>query len=300
MKTLSEIATDIVDKMLSEGVETQGYVIKPIEDISDFLYYAEDVWNMLEMSYHDIGGLQTYRNYNDFYRKRPYMEVVVKNNELLACATYRRIESSLKMVAIGCNQTPEGKLALQQIIQHNITHNDLHYWAEVSGAIEYYFKKHQGFPIPNTLAAEVLQVRPSQIILSNRDAVHYERPIGPQGEYYEKMIYGFKNEEIYKKTLAEVDNYSQFMEEVNNIKESTVRYTVKQAIYIIENIYRAHEEDGFNELVPSWHKALLDSLSTLHNAPEQTETVQDYIKYCEYLLSDMQILEMKQMPINNG
>ena len=46
----------------------------------------------------------------------------------------------------------------------------------------------------------------------------------------------------------------------NNNQENVHNYTVKQAIYIIENIYRAHEEDGFNELIPSWEKALKPAL----------------------------------------
>jgi hypothetical protein len=41
------------------------------------------------------------------------------------------------------------------------------------------------------------------------------------------------------------------------------QYNLKQIIYIVDNIYRAHEEDGFNELIPSWHKALNDCLSII-------------------------------------
>ena len=60
------------------------------------------------------------------------------------------------------------------------------------------------------------------------------------------------------------------------------RYSVKQAMYIVENIYRAHEEDGFNELIPSWYEALIKSMEVLKTA-EQTQTVIDYIEYCNYV-----------------
>lgn len=58
------------------------------------------------------------------------------------------------------------------------------------------------------------------------------------------------------------------MNDVNKIEESKQLciYSPKQAIYIIENIYRLHEEGGYNELIPKWHKALKDSLDSLYYA----------------------------------
>lgn len=266
-----------------------------VDTKQEFLKYAVSVWNILTLSYRNLGGLKSYRDYQDFLRKQHYLRIVLDNNgNVIACATYRRIEDSYKMVAIGCNQEANGKEALQQIIQYDIENIDLHCWAEVSGAIEHYFKKHNGYPMPNTLASEILNVPETNILLSNKDNVHYERPIGPNQEYYLKMIFGIKNEEVYKKAIAEVENYGKFMEEVNNsqtLTESNTKYNLKQAMYIIDNIYRAHEEDEFNELIPSWHKALIDSMETLQLCPKN-KMIEDYIQYCNYLLEDMQVLEL--------
>lgn len=298
----------IIKETVNDLINTHGYLTKrkeinigniiTISDKNDFEQWYKKVWDLLSKSYEDIGGIKTYHSINDFYRKQHLIELIVdENSNLLACATYRRIEGSLKLVATGCDQTQKGKLALQQIIQNNIINADLQYWAEVSGAIEYYFKKHNGYPMPNTLASEILQISPNQITLSKTDKVHYDRPIGPNGEIYTKMIFGIKNEEIFKKAIQEVENYGSFMREVNNINESITIYTVKQAIYIIENIYRAHEEDGYNELIPSWHEALVNSLETLKNISEKNETIEDYINYGEYLLEDMQILEIHELAL---
>ena len=71
-------------------------------------------------------------------------------------------------------------------------------------------------------------------------------------------------------------------------------YTLKQAVYITENILRAHEEDGFNELVPKWNKALHDSLNTFlyyKNSGSNIDYIGDYIDYCEYLFRVMTPLE---------
>lgn len=130
------------------------------------------------------------------------------------------------------------------------------------------------------------------MILSNKDEVHYERVIGADHDLYTKMIFVIKSQEIYEKAIECVENYSNFLKEVNNIRESIGGYTIKQAIFIIVNIYRAHEEDDCNELIPSWHKTLNDSLETLKNVDDKNQSIYDYIGYAEYFLSDMPLLKI--------
>ena len=198
------------------------------------------------------------------------------------------------MTAIGCNQEDNGKLALQQIVQHTISELVLLFWAEVSGAIEHYFKKHDGYPMPNTIASKILQVSEKLITPSKKDMVHYDRVIGQDGEKFTKMIYGIKSEEIFQEVLSEVEDYYDFMKVVNNMvnESKETKYSVKQAIYIIENLYRMHEENGINELTPTWNEALRESMKVLNSTKERTQTISDYIEYGKYLLSDMQVLTL--------
>ena len=257
----------------------------------------DTIWEMFLLSYDNIGGLKTYKSKNQFAKIVKYAKVAYCNGNIVACATYRKMEDSYKMVAIGCNQEETGKNGLQAIIKDDISKIDYHFWAEVSGAIEHYFKKYNGYPMPNILAPQILQINESAIRPSTSDLVHYERLISD--EWYEKMIFGVKNEEIYKAALKAVDDYSKFMSDVNKINENfngNLKYSVKQAMYIIENIYRAHEEDGFNELVPSWYEALCEAKKTLLNA-EQTETIIDYIEYCDYLLETMPLLQLHTLSV---
>lgn len=277
--------------------------IKILSSKEEIDRYSNFVWDMLEKSYEHIGGLQSYRNYSDFKKKNHKILVVIDFNSatLLACATFRRIENSLKMTAIGCSQDDKGKLALQQIIQHTISELELHYWSEVSGAIEHYFKKHNGFPMPNTMAGKILQIPEKDITISNKDMVHYDRPIGKDREVFTKMIFGIKSDEIFQQAMNEVENSYDFMKEVNNmINESKeFKYSIKQSIYIIENLYRLHEENKVNELTPKWADALKESMKTLRKSTKN-QTISDYIEYGEYLLSDMQILELNTINISKG
>ena len=270
--------------------------IKMLNEQEEIEKYLPLIWDMLEKSYENIGGLQSYRDYNDFKKKKHLLMVVrdFDNRDLLACAVFRRIGESLKMTAIGCNQEDNGKLALQQIVQHTISELELHYWTEVSGVIEYYFKKHKGFPMPNTIASKILGVPEDKIILSKKDMVHYDRVIERDREKFTKMIYGIKSEEIFQEAISEFEDYYDFMKVVNNMvnESKETKYSVKQAIYIIENLYRMHEEDGLNELIPKWHDALRDSVEVLNLVKEKDQTISDYIEYGNYLLSDMQILTL--------
>lgn len=268
----------------------------PLLKNNAILKYAEQIWAILQVSYKAIGGIKTYNSYEDFCRKLRFGKIVFENDEIIACSIYRRVDGdSYKMVAIGCNQLPNGKTALKQIIQSDIVDLDMHFWAEVSGAIEHYFQKFNGYPMPNMLAPEILKME-QDIFRFDSDNAHYERPIGENREYYRKIIYGIKNKEMFDKAVQSVEDYGTFMKKINQMKESTNNtYNVKQAIYIIDNIYRAHEEDGFNELIPSWHNALLNSLETLNNVLDKTEEIEDYINDAQYLLDSMPLLKIHKI-----
>ena len=118
------------------------------------------------------------------------------------------------------------------------------------------------YPIPNTVASKILQVSDNLITPSKRDMFHYDRVIGQDGETFTKMIYGIQSEDIFQEAILDFENNYDFMKEVNKMvnESKETKYSVRQAIYIIENLYRMHEEDGLNELIPKWHDALRDSM----------------------------------------
>lgn len=310
---LNRIIKDCIKKVISlieEDIDTHGVLnletatnmrLLTLDNNEEKSSWNEPVWNLLQHSYEKHGGLKSYSSYKDFIRKNHNFIIVLSDtNELLACATYRVLGQGFKMTAIGCLQTEIGKLALQEIIKHNIKNLNLHYWAEVSGAIEHYFKKHNGYPIPNTMANEILEVPANKIRLCSGDKVHYERMIGigSNGDWYVKMIFGIKDEATFNRVLEIVDDYEGFMKEVNNLvtESNTMFYNVKQAMYIIDNVYRCNEEDDFNEMLPSWHRAMLESIRTLESLEHRDNHIKRYIETAYYLLEKMPVLTLNKMP----
>ena len=283
---------------LFENNNQEGLIVQFIEQL-ELQNYIDEIYEILINSYKNIGGLKTYKNKKDFIDKAKFAKIVKYNNKIIAVAIYRRIEYSFKMVAIGCINNNLGKNALQEIIKDDIKNYKLHYWCEVSGAIEHYFKKYNGYPIINKFVYQILNISEDKIRLCE-DNVHYEREIGfkDNREWYQKMIYGFKDEETYNKVIKAVEDYSSFMKKVNNINERiSPIFNKHQSIFIIENIYRANEEDDFNELIPKWYDLLVKSVDTLNSIEEKDDTVYDYIEYGEYLLKNMQLLKIHEIKL---
>lgn len=85
------------------------------------------IWELLSILHENIGGLKTYKSKNQFAKIVKYAKIAYCNGEIVACATYRKMEDSFKMVAIGCNQEESGKEGLQSIIKDDILKADYHF-----------------------------------------------------------------------------------------------------------------------------------------------------------------------------
>lgn len=166
------------------------------------------------------------------------------------------------------------------------------YWVEISEAIEKYFKKGNAYPMPNTIALKWLDMNNNIIRLSNNDTNHYEKFIA--GQWYEKAIWELDSKEDFDAIITAIEEYSKFLKDVNQIDgkdENGGKYSLKQAIYIIENIYRENEENHFYELIPSWYQALQDSLEVLQSS-EPPRAIADYIDDCNYLFENMPFIQL--------
>lgn len=286
---VANIIKEAVSNILKEN--TNSFEILTITDPREIEGYISAMWNIMQLSYEHIGGFKSASNIKDFQRNIDLAKLVIANDKVIACATYRSM-GGYKMTGIGCDQTQEGKNALQEIIKDNISNFKDWYWAEVSGAVEYFFKKHDGYPLPNIYIPTLFG--PSKKIQLLDDGVHYLRTIGVDGIEYKKMIFGFRDKELYDKVQQEVENYDDFMKEVNNLHEYYQRYDLQlnKAIFIIENIHRLHYEDEFNEIPQSWYNALLEARQILEKCISKDETIEQYLKTSAFLLDELQILKL--------
>lgn len=311
MKTFEHFVYDIKQEQTSKVCEAlyteQGtfhyeslcseYALKFITDKLELKPYLESIWSILQESYQKIGGLKTYNSFQSFVSMAKNAKLVFdENNNIIACAIYRKIENSYKCVAIGCVQDNKiGKLGLQEIIKDDITKTDLHFWGEVSGAIEHYMKKFNAYPMHKLVAYKILDVNEEEIDTNTNDDVHYKRQLGKDKEIFQKMIFGVKSQEIFEEMIEMIDNYEGFMKEVNKLNENNnAMYNVKQALFIINNIARLYEENELRELLPNWYEALLMSKETLERNNENS-LYDEEIGYVDYFISTLPILQLHKI-----
>lgn len=288
--TTQELTQTIVEHIIIKLNESYNTKVSIIEDKNEIKNYIQDIWNILTNSYKDKGGFKTAQTPNHLLKSIDLVKLVFNKTTIVACATYRNL-NGFKMTGIGCIPNEIGKQGLESIIQHDINYFKDWYWAEVSDAVEHYFKKNNGYPIPNIYAPYILK---KDIELIDDD-IHYKREIGVDKLPYIKAIYGFPSKEMYDKVLSEINNYDNFRNRINKINESSNLYSkdVNKAITIIANIVDYHFEDGFNELTPYWYKCLLWAIEVLTQKPYK-DKFQTYIDKANQLLNEMPILNYIQ------
>lgn len=269
--------------------------IEELDDKSTIAQKLPEIIKLIELSYKD--GYYGSLDINHLKKSLSKVKIVYAENQtdIAACSIYRGIGSSHKMSAIACDQTEFGKKALQEILKSDFETFSNWTWMEVSGPIEHYAKKYGGYPLPNRLAAEVLQKQDMSVDSISSDGYHYKRPIGIGDEIsvFEKVIYGFKNEDIAHQVTSDV-NYASSRQSFN-LRESDMGQTVKDlasAVSFIELVDSCYDENGLRELTSEMATDLRNAIEILKKNPDSVSYGRHYLELAEYLQSVMPELKM--------
>ena len=303
------------NRMINEAFEVENTLIEhmPQKLESGKVYLTNDkdfianrineLYNMLKTAYADKGGVIV-KSPIEFLDNIDYIKIVVANdNSTLAFLTYKTYAGGKKLYLGAGRKTIDGKNAIQEIIKSDIEPYDNWVWGEVSGPIEHYFKKHNGRPIPKELVSRFLAAKRAIIPSPDpNDPIHYTRKIANLPDPIEKALYGFKDENMAKEVMESIDNYEEFRLSSNmlpdKINESKNNQYLEDALNIISELIEFHDEMGFNEMLPSWKKALDQALIYLQktlpfiNDINKIEQVKSAIKHGTNLLKYMPLLQL--------
>jgi hypothetical protein len=147
--------------------------------------YANQVWDVLQASYAEIGGFGTAATIDELIKKFSLWKVVVRNGDVTAVKVYRD-QFGRKSVGVGTNGTYQGKKDIKMMMQDDVKTGRM--WVEVSGKPEQLYRKFGAMPI-DAKYAEILTKHP--IMSISPDGYHYTRMIA--GKPHEKIIYGVVN-----------------------------------------------------------------------------------------------------------
>lgn len=253
LKSIVKIKSDLLES--KKQIDFSKYEIIELhgKDLEAVLPYLRP---LIKKSYEKIGGKQGDRTVDQLKAVQTIAQVVYDKGKIIAYALGKKVHSNdigNKLNLIGCDQTWKGKEAMQAIIKYNIDNFKANVWCECSGVIEHWFKKYDGYPIPNQLVPEIIG-EPRDKVWFHEDGYHYRRFLAAaHGRFVQKIMFGFVNNDIMRKTLNQI-GYDIMRDRINNkINEKSVDNTMSALQKAEEFVQQMDKlaEDGMQEILPN-------------------------------------------------
>ena len=270
--------------------------IEEITDKTEIEQALPRVLDLIHLTYGDeyLGSTDKRR-----LAKNTKLIQVVRNTagEIIAGALCRRYLQSIKVSAFFSDKSEEGKAAVVSIIRKNIDEYKSLVWCETSGAIEHYYKKYDGYPIPNAYVAEILNKQQDEIELSEKDNFHYFRIIGTDEikKKVEKVIFGFPSQKLMEQFLS--DSVYQAERKLFNssksISESVFDDMPEDLYYaarFVERLSDLNEEGKILEMSPQLSGVLDNSIDVLKKYIDEYDWVKDEHDTAEYLREEIPVI----------
>lgn len=239
--------------------------VEVIDDIDKIKSLLPAVIDLVKSTYRPIGGYYGNTNVNKLSRSISLIKIVRNDaGNIASCAFYRNVNGSFKLQAYGNDGTQFGKDGVKAIVKSDISPYTNWIWGEVSGAIEHYFKKFEGYPLPNEFVVNVLHKNPDDIELLD-DGFHYRRKIGANSNATEKVIYGFPDQDTANKAMNAAEYESKRttlnMDLINRKQDldeaEDGKLSFEGACSYVNQLSDLYDEQGWDQLTPGL-SALLD------------------------------------------
>lgn len=262
----------------------KSFIVYQTDNKPTLKKYIKTISQMVDAAYDDKGGYAGDSSPRALLKNTDRAKLVFdSNSRILACALYRADLGGFKrFCSAGIRHDNNARKAVDLIVKDDIEPYDNWYWVEASGFIEKLFKKNDGNPIPNYLAAEFLKIDPTKLTL-DVDGVHYIRHVGSAKVPVKKIIFGFKDRESAEKACKAVADYKEFKLDTNKIFEDDTN--VDTAAQVIRRVFELHDEWKCNEMLPVWDKKLKLALSEVAAAREKYEVGSSKARMLDALIS---------------
>lgn len=271
--------------------------VEKVDDREMMNKLLPSVVNMIVKTYEQCGEYYECTDVKRLLKTAPFIKIV-KNTDgsIASCVLYRNVHGSFKIQAYANDATRFGKTGVKAIILSDVAPYDNWVWGEVSGNVEKYFKKFNGYPLPNELVAEILNKSPDSIRLMN-DGFHYSRKIGSNDDETAKIVFGFPDKETAERALASADyearrrafNMSTICS--NDVNESDCSAnspsTFKEACSFVEQLSELYDEDEWRQLTPGLSSMLDTSIEILKANDSKADWVKLTLDDALYLREHM-------------
>ena len=262
-----------------------------ISDKDQIAKLLPEVIDLVNKTYEPIGGYYGTTDIERLVRTTSLVKIVKDTNgKLVACAYYRNMHNSFKLQAYGNDGTQYGKAAVKAIIKSDVAPYTNWVWGEVSRSVEKYFKKFEGYPLPNSLVAEVLKKNSNDIEMS-KDGFHYKRKIGKNSEATEKVVYGFPSQDVADRAMAsanyEIERHKLNMQLINEDEPSKRELSFDGACSFVDQLSDLYDDEGWRQLTPGLSAMLDQSIEVIKKNAEQEKWIQMTLDNALYLREHM-------------
>lgn len=134
------------------------------------------------------------------------------------------------------------------------------------------------------------------------DGYHYIRAIGKDQVQVEKVIYGFRDEELYNKVTKQYDG-EIFFDNSENQKMVEAKQIPPELQFAINTVQRINNlwEEGYSEITPHASNALLNSIKIINRyLPSNNQTLNILDRISEYLHDNATILTLNDFNISDS
>ena len=173
----------------------------------------KEIVNILKFSYRNIGGFLCYKSENNLISQISLMTGFYdEQQKICVLSLYKDNMDGYKLFGCGtAHGSKEEKELLKSIIKEDVEKYTLWHWAEVSGVLEHWFKKYNGYPIPSDFAQIALSPHKLSPL---KDGFHYKRDINHVE--LTKIMYGFKDHAFFDDIVAKYENYFELRKKINS------------------------------------------------------------------------------------
>jgi len=167
-----------------------------LADKAERKIYADQVWDVLQMSYAKIGGIKGhgFNSKEDMIKTIPFWKLFVKNDEVIALIMYKD-KGGRKSVAAGTNRTSAGVKALLNMLKQEFGRS----FGEKSGPLLAFVKDAypalvKKFAIPAVEVAKLIGKTDKEVQLIPGEKFLYLRKL--KDGWHEKMLIGTPGKKI--------------------------------------------------------------------------------------------------------
>ena len=291
-------------KML-EGME-YGFTPNEVHVITDkgiLNPIRDEIFRIVQDSYADIGGFPGASSPRTLIKDTDLAKIVFgEDGKITALALYRTDMDGNKRFCSGTRKSdPTYREAAEAIVKSDIEPYDGWYWVEASGTIEKLFKKNGGNPISNHIAVRQIGVKGKDALLMD-DGVHYETYYGQDRTPEVKMMFGFKNQDVYDKVMSEIDDYCEFKAFALALAEDDIKRNVAAERVFISDLFDMHREGVVNELTPKWRDRLESAKSVIEDymmqgglSAAEMASMRGSLSRVETCLEEMPVLKLRKI-----